>query len=98
LYLESDNERKRIQNVTRYFVSHKGGYLIKEMEPTELQYKDWHTKPHWRHKVSGITKKATKAPSGMWIQCEAPSELPPVRRIGIDAGFKVTVCNKLAGL
>lgn len=98
LYLESDNERKRIQNVTRYFVSHKGGYLIKEMEPTELQYKDWHTKPHWRHKVSGVTKKATKVPSGMWIQCEAPSELPPVRRIGIDAGFKVEVCNRLNGL
>lgn len=91
-------DRKKMQNVTRYFVSNKGGQLIKEMEPTDEQKKDWLKKPHWRHKVNGATKQAAKAPSGMWLQCQPPTALPPIRRIGIESGFNVTVCNSLAGL
>lgn len=90
--------RIKLQRVSRYFVSNNGGYLIKEMNPTADQIKEWHVKPHWRHKVSGETKQATKAPSGMWLQCPAPSQIPPQRRIGIEAGSKVTVCNSLTGL
>jgi hypothetical protein len=91
-------DRKEMQRVTRYFVSTTGGYLIKEMLPTDDQKKDWLVKPHWRHKVSGATCQAKKAPSGMWVQCAPPSAEPPVRRIGIEAGFTVTPCNSLAGL
>lgn len=91
-------KREKIQNVTRYFVSNSGGQLIKEMEPTDAQRADWHKKPHWRHKVSGIIKQANKAPSGMWLQCSAPTSEPPLRRIGIEAGYNVTVCNNLTGL
>lgn len=99
LYLETDDTtRIKLQRVSRYFVSNNGGYLIKEMNPTADQIKEWHVKPHWRHKVSGETKQATKAPSGMWLQCPAPSQIPPQRRIGIEAGSKVTVCNSLTGL
>lgn len=90
--------RIKLQRVSRYFVSNNGGYLIKEMNPTADQIKEWHVKPHWRHKVSGETKQATKAPSGMWLQCPPPSQVPPQRRIGIEAGSKVTVCNSLTGL
>lgn len=87
-----------MQRVSRYFVSNNGGYLIKIMDPTALQCATWLTKPHWRHKVNGKHKFATKAPSGLFIQCDPPTDKPPLRRIGIDAGFKVTVCNQLLGL
>ncbi len=88
----------KMQRVTRYFVSNKGGYLIKTMAPTKPQCKLWLEKPHWRHKVNGQHKMGRKAPSGMWIKCDPPTPKPPLRRIGIDAGWKVTVCNQLAGL
>lgn len=87
-----------MQRVTRYFVSNKGGYLIKIMEPTKAQCEAWLTKPHWRHKNTGVHKMSLKAPSGMYNRCEPPSDRPPLRRIGIDAGFKVTECNQLKGL
>jgi hypothetical protein len=90
--------RKKIQNVTRYYVTNSGGKLIKQMDPTTAQNESWNVKPHWRHKVSGIVKQSAKAPSGMFVQCKPPSELPPVRRLGICAGQFVTEANKLSGL
>lgn len=87
-----------MQHVTRYFVSNNGGYLIKIMEPTALQCTNWLTKPHWRHKVNGTHKMSAKAPSGMFNRCEPPTDRPPLRRIGIDAGYKVTECNQLINL
>jgi hypothetical protein len=89
---------ENMQHVTRYFVSNKGGYLIKIMEPTKLQCEAWLAKPHWRHKVNGTHKMSAKAPSGMYVRCEPPTNRPQLRRIGIDAGFKVTECNELIGL
>ena len=86
------------QNINRYFVSNKGGYLIKVMDPTKLQCETWLTKPHWRHKVNGNHKMAAKAPSGLYIQCKPPTNKPPLRRIGVDAGWKVTICNQLKDL
>lgn len=91
-------DRKEMQRVSRYFVSNSGGELIKEMLPTDDQRKNWTTKPHWRHKVSGAIKQGNKAPSGMWVKCNPPSSEPPLRRIGIESGHKVTVCNNLTGL
>lgn len=86
------------QRVSRYFVSNSGGYLIKVMDPTKKQCDIWLTKPHWRHKVNGTHKMAAKAPSGLFIRCEPPTDKPPLRRIGVDAGFKVTICNQLKDL
>ena len=88
----------KMQRVTRYFVSNSGGHLVKIMEPTKPQCKLWLEKPHWRHKVNGQHKMAQKAPSGMYVQCDPPTLKPPLRRIGISAGFRVTECNQLAGL
>lgn len=98
LVLVDGDTEKPMQRVTRYFVSNSGGQLIKVMEPTDKQIEDWKTTPHWKHKKTGIVKKSKKQPSGMYEQCPPPTELPPDRRIGIDAGFNVTVCNRLAGL
>lgn len=91
-------DKKEQQRVTRYFVSKTGGYLFKEMNPTTDQIKQWRERPHWRHKVSGAMVCANKAPSGMYVQVKAPTDLPPQRRIGIEAGYMVTVCNDLTGL
>lgn len=89
---------KPMQRVTRYFISNSGGYLIKLMDPTDEQCKNWAAANHWRHKVNGTHKVSKKAPSGMYIQCKPPTEKPPIRRTGVDAGFKVTIANNLTGL
>ncbi|MCP4984687.1 MAG: hypothetical protein GY928_01100 [Colwellia sp.] len=86
------------QRVSRYFVSNRGGYLIKISEPTALQCSTWLTKPHWRHKVTGDHKMSIRAPSGMWVQFDPPTDKPPLRRTGISAGFKVTICNQIVDL
>ena len=85
----------KLPNITRYFVSNSGGALVKIMEPTELQCETWLNTPHWRHKKTGKHKCAKKAPSGMYEQIQAPSERPPDRKIGIEAGFLVTECNRM---
>ena len=87
-----------MQRVTRYFVSNSGGRLVKLMDPTEAQCEEWLKKPHWQHSKTGVTKMATKAPSGLWTRIQPPSPVPPIRRTGIQAGFNVTICNNLAGL
>lgn len=98
VYHETDNTRTETQRVSRYFVSNSGGRLIKEMLPTDKQRKEWLKKPHWEHVDTGAIKQAVKAPSGKWVRCPPPSEEPPIRRTGINAGFNVTLCNKLDGL
>ncbi|AUR81370.1 coil containing protein [Vibrio phage 1.072.O._10N.286.48.A12] len=85
----------KLSNITRYYVSTKGVELVKIMEPTASQITKWQTTPHWKHKVSGDHKCATKAPSGMWKETSRPTEIPVDRRIGIEAGRKVTECNEM---
>lgn len=89
---------EQMQHVTRFFVSKSGGQLFKIMSPTDKQKDKWNNAPHWRHKVTGQTKQASKAPSGMWLQCDKPGTVAPDRRIGIKSGCNVTVCNNLTGL
>ncbi|CAH9015741.1 coil containing protein [Vibrio phage 393E50-1] len=84
-----------LSNITRYYVSTSGVELVKIMEPTQSQMLKWQTTPHWVHKVSGEHKCAKKAPSGMWKETSRPTEIPADRRIGIEAGRKVTECNKM---
>lgn len=86
------------QRVTRYYVSKDGGYLIKLMDPTVDQVKKWKTGNHWRHVTTGAHKMASKQPSSRWEKCEPPTPEPPIRRTGVEAGHRVTVCNRLAGL
>lgn len=87
----------RLPNVTRYYVSNSGVSLIKVMSPTKKQVETWNTQPHWVHSVSGATKCAKKAPSGKWVESSKPSEMPPMREIGINTGFKVTEMNTIKG-
>lgn len=42
-------------------------------------------------------KQIEKAPSRKWVEGTKPSEMPPMRRIGIDSGHRVTVCNSIPG-
>lgn len=87
-----------MQRVTRYYVSKDGGYLIKLMDPTVDQVKKWKMGNHWRHVTTGAHKMASKQPSSRWEKCEPPTPEPPIRRTGVEAGHRVTVCNRLAGL
>lgn len=84
-----------LANITRYYVANSGLHLVKIMKPTALQVENWNTQPHWQHVDSGKTKCAKKAPSGKWQQIPKPSEMPPLREIGIDSGWLVRECNKL---
>lgn len=87
-----------VQRITRYFVSNSGDYLVKHMLPTADQKAEWHKKKFWRHTVNGKLQMASKAPSKLWVACPPPSAEPPVRTIGIDSGYRVTICNDLTGL
>lgn len=46
---------------------------------------------------TGAHKCAKKAPSGKWVEGTKPSDMPPMRRIGIDSGVKLTLCNTIDG-
>lgn len=86
-----------VPNITRYYVSTSGVYLTKVMTPTAVQIENWNTVPHWYHVDTGAHKCAKKAPSRKWVEGTKPSEMPPMRRIGIDSGHRVTVCNSIPG-
>lgn len=86
-----------VPNITRYYVSNEGEYLFKVMKPTALQFENWETVPHWYHIDTGTHKCAKKAPSGKWAEGPKPTEKPPMRRIGIESGFKVEICNTIDG-
>ena len=81
------------QRVTRYYISNTGTTLTKVMPPTAKNIQKWNTTPHWRHRDNGKHVCAAKPPSGKYDQCPAPSPVPPDRRIGINKGFEVTICN-----
>jgi hypothetical protein len=87
-----------IQRISRYYASTDGDYIFKLMEPTQLQINNWNTKPHWKHVTTGKTVNSDKAPSGKYIRIPPPSVEPPMRRIGVDAGQKITLANSLQGL
>lgn len=94
----SRNEGERfVPNITRYYVSTNGEYLTKIMTPTSLQIDNWNNVPHWYHVDTNAHKCAKKAPSGKWIEGPKPSEMPPMRRIGIESGSRITECNKIVG-
>ena len=89
---------EEVQRITRYFVSNGGDYLMKHMLPTDDQKREWCNKKFWRHSVSGVIKQASKAPSKLWVQCAATTDEPPIRKVGVEAGSRVTICNDLTGL
>ena len=82
-----------IQRVSRYYVSNRGGKLIKVMKPTEKKQQECLEKPHWRHIKTGETKQSKKAPSGMWTQIDPPSKTRPDTRTGINSKYFVTLNN-----
>jgi len=88
---------EQVQNVSRYYVSETGGALTKVMPPTDKLTEKWRTVAHWKHRDNGKHANAPKAPSGKYDLCPAPSELPPDRRMSIQKGYLVTVCNSIAG-
>jgi hypothetical protein len=89
---------ERVQNVSRYYVSTDGVPLTKVMPSTDKLRQKWLTVAHWQHRDNGTTVNAPKAPSGKYDLIPAPSELPPERRMSIEKGFVVDVCNSIAGV
>lgn len=92
-----DGTRRKEQNVSRYYISTTGESLIKEMPPTEALTLKWNQVPHWKHRDNGKTANSPKPPSGKYDQIPKPSDEPPTRRMAINKGFLVTVCNNLEG-
>jgi len=88
---------EQVQNVSRYYVSETGGALTKIMPPTQPLIEKWHSVAHWKHRDNGKTVNAKKAPSGKYDQIAKPSDTPPDRRMSINKGYLVTVCNSIAG-
>ncbi|AGI61816.1 DNA polymerase [Vibrio phage JSF3] len=86
-----------VPNITRYYASIDGVYLYKIMAPTAVQIDNWNNVPHWYHVDTGTHKCAKKAPSGKWVEGTKPSDMPPMRRIGIDSGVKLRLCNTIVG-
>lgn len=94
-YLEAGD--KRVQNVSRYYVSDDGVALTKVMPPTDKLIEKWNTVAHWQHRDNGKQVNAAKAPSGKYDLIPKPSELPPDRRMSIQKGYLVTICNSVTG-
>lgn len=94
--VQSDGSERKLDRITRYFVAKEGVSLVKVMPPTAKQIENWGTVPHWRHVDTGAHKCAKKAPSGKWKRCPPPTDVPPDRRIGIDAKWVVMDCNWLS--
>ena len=86
-----------VPNITRYYASIDGIYLYKIMKPTIVQIDNWNNVPHWYHVDTDAHKCAKKAPSGKWVEGTKLSGMPPMRRIGIDSGVKLTLCNNIDG-
>jgi hypothetical protein len=88
---------EQVQNVSRYYVSETGGALTKVMPPTQPLIEKWHSVAHWKHRDNGKMVNAKKAPSGKYGQIPKPFDTPPDRRMSIQKGYLVTVCNSIAG-
>jgi len=97
-FLGSNDED--LQNITRYYPSKKGGYLIKVMPHTKPQIKAEKQGDHYKHKNTGVykvVKKGGKPPSGMYellTNDEKRTGLPP-REISIQSGVKVKDCSNM---
>ena len=89
---------ERTQNVSRYYVSVDGVTLTKVMPTTDKLLEKWLTVPHWKHRDNGKHINAPKAPSGKYDLCPAPFATPPDRRMSIQHGYLVTVCNSVTGI
>lgn len=89
-----DGER-RLANITRYYVSVEGEYFYKIMVPTAKQIDNWNNVPHLMHIKTGAKKVSGAKQSKTWVVIPKPSELPPMRQIGIESGFKLKECNTL---
>ena len=88
----------QVQNITRYYASTNGGYLVKVMPPTPTQRDNWLSGDHYMHKNTGahcLKVKGKKPPSGMYLPCSPPSVDPPLRRVGVTVGQKVVDCSNM---
>lgn len=84
---------KQIQNITRYYPSTSGDYLVKEMPPLKTQ-----TDKHAKH-VAILNDPSTTWADKINITKQWGGALPsccPPRRIGIDKQYRVLTCNNIA--
>jgi len=88
----------KLQNISRYYVSIKGGYLTKIMPPLLAMVKLWDTGDHYEHEVTGahdLVKRGGKPKSGKYKLVPKPSVTCPYRRFGINVGLMVTDCSNM---
>jgi hypothetical protein len=95
---DSEGDDTQVQNITRYYVSNEGdGQLVKIMPPlpTPKPAKKWvniETGEEWLTTTKAEETKAQK--KGFAFECD--TELPrEERRIGIETGWEVKVCNDM---
>jgi hypothetical protein len=88
--------RQKLQNISRYYVSHGGGKLIKTMPHTKTQLENWNTRNHYQHEDNGDYHAGDKGKSGKYkiVRPENRKGIPP-RDIGIDVKSLVTDCSTM---
>lgn len=88
-----------LQRITRYYPSIIGGELVKVMPPTPAQISLYENGDHYMHQSTGtyvVKKPGVKPPSGKYAPVpEDCKRSAPDRRISIEAGCNVAVCNNL---
>lgn len=92
-----DGSVTTLQNICRYYISDNGGYLVKVMPPIEGKEKVvtvYQTDKGEEFEAKTKPQNA-KAVSKNWPVLRQYREAPTDRKIGIETGWKVKVCNKI---
>lgn len=92
-----DGSITTLQNICRYYVSDNGGYLVKVMPPIEGKEKvvTVYQTDNGEEFEAKTKPQNAKAVSKNWPVLRQYHEAPTDRKIGIETGWKVKVCNKI---
>jgi hypothetical protein len=93
-------QKERLQNISRYYPSTKGGMLMKVMPPTKKQIYDWKIGDHYVHKTTGayvVKKPGVKPPSGMYLPATPEQKIPERKDnvIAVEASVTVRDCSNM---
>ncbi len=93
-----ESQRKKVQNVTRYFVSNNGGKLFKVMPPTPKMIENWSTGTHYIRDYDDdykVVKAGGRRPAKTYTEiprCDI-APLPVDRSMGITTRYLCTDCS-----
>lgn len=103
LYLENDDGRTQLQNVTRYHIciDGHGGRLVKVMPPTPAMVENWNTGTHYIRERDGdykVVKPGGRRPAKTYTEIPR-RQIPPNpydRELSIQKGWQVIDCANVA--